>query len=68
MQFSEELRDRLSWVIKIRFVIITFVFAIDYAIRVLVPTPGNLASIKYLGIVVVLWYTDSLFFLLPSAH
>jgi two-component system sensor histidine kinase PilS (NtrC family) len=64
MQFSEELRDRLSWVIKIRFVIITFVFAIDYAIRVLVPTPGNLASIKYLGIVVVLWYTVSLFFLI----
>jgi two-component system, NtrC family, sensor histidine kinase PilS len=64
MQFSEELRDRLSWVIKIRFVIITFVFAIDYAIRVLVPTPSNLTSIKYLGIVVVLWYTVSLFFLI----
>jgi two-component system sensor histidine kinase PilS (NtrC family) len=64
MQFSEELRDRLSWVIKIRFVIITFVFAIDYAIRVLVPTPSNLESIKYLGIVVVLWYTVSLFFLI----
>jgi two-component system, NtrC family, sensor histidine kinase PilS len=64
MQFTEEVRDRLSWVIKIRFVIITFVFAIDYAIRVVVPTPGNLASIKYVGIVVVLWYTVSLFFLI----
>ena len=64
MQFSEELRDRLSWVIKIRFVIITFVFAIDYAIRVMVPTPGNLASIRYLGFAVVLWYTLSLFFLI----
>lgn len=64
MQLSEELRDWLPWVIKIRFVIISFVFAIDYAIRVLVPSPGNLASIKYLGIVVVLWYTVSLFFLI----
>jgi two-component system, NtrC family, sensor histidine kinase PilS len=64
MQVTEEVRERLSWVIKIRFVIITFVFAIDYAIRVVVPTPGNLASIKYVGIVVVLWYTVSLFFLI----
>lgn len=64
MQLTEELRDWLPWVIKIRFVIISFVFAIDYAIRVLVPSPGNLASIKYLGIVVVLWYTVSLFFLI----
>lgn len=64
MQFSEELREWLPWVIKIRFVIITFVFAIDYAIRVVVPDPRNLTSIKYLGIVVVLWYTVSLFFLI----
>ncbi|MGE5326085.1 MAG: hypothetical protein ACM3NO_03530, partial [Deltaproteobacteria bacterium] len=63
-QFTEEVRERLTWVIKIRFVIITFVFAIDYAIRVVAPTPGNLASIKYVGIVVVLWYTVSLFFLI----
>ncbi len=64
IQFTEEIRDRLPWVIKIRFAIITFVFAIDYAIRVLVPTPGNLMSIKYVGIVVVLWYTLGLFFLI----
>lgn len=64
MQLSEELRDWLPWVLKIRFVIISFVFAIDYAIRVLVPNPDNLASIKYLGIVVVLWYTVSLFYLI----
>jgi two-component system, NtrC family, sensor histidine kinase PilS len=64
MQISEELRERLSWVIKIRFVIISFVFAIDYAIRVLVPSEGNSASIKSLGIVVVLWYTVGLFFLI----
>jgi two-component system, NtrC family, sensor histidine kinase PilS len=64
MQSSEELRDRLSWVIKIRFVIISFVFAIDYAIRVLVPSETNSASIKSLGIVVVIWYTVGLFFLI----
>lgn len=64
MQLGEELRDWLLWVIKIRFVIISFVFAIDFAIRVLVPSPSNLASIKYLGIVVVLWYTVGLFFLI----
>ena len=64
MKFTGELQSWLPWVIKIRFVIITFVFAIDYAIRVVVPDPRNLASIKYLGIVVVLWYTVSLFFLI----
>jgi two-component system, NtrC family, sensor histidine kinase PilS len=64
MRTSEDLRDWLPWVIKIRFVIISFVFAIDFAIRVLVPTSNNAASIKYLGIVVVLWYTVSLFFLI----
>jgi two-component system, NtrC family, sensor histidine kinase PilS len=64
MQYAEELSTWLPWVIKIRFVIITLVFAIDYAIRVLVPSPTNLTSIKYLGIVVVLWYTVSLFFLI----
>jgi two-component system sensor histidine kinase PilS (NtrC family) len=64
MQFTEELSSWLPWVIKIRFVIITLVFAIDYAIRVVVPNPNNLASIKYLGIVIVLWYTLSLFFLI----
>ncbi len=64
MQYSEELNTWLPWVIKIRFVIITLVFAIDYAIRVLVPSPSNLTSIKYLGIVVVLWLTVGLFYLI----
>jgi two-component system, NtrC family, sensor histidine kinase PilS len=64
LKFTGELQSWLPWVIKIRFVIITFVFAIDYAIRVVVPTPSNLASIKYVGIVVVLWYTVGLFFLI----
>ena len=33
MIFTDEIKDWLPWVIKIRFVIIIFVFAIDYAIR-----------------------------------
>src|SRR5712692_7764225 len=63
MQFTGELDSWLPWVIKIRFVLISFVFAIDYAIRVLAPSP-NLSSIQSLGIAVILWYVLNLFFLI----
>lgn len=63
MQFTGDLRDWLPWVIKIRFVLITFVFAIEFAIRVLAPYP-NLTSIKALGFAVILWYVFNLFFLI----
>lgn len=63
-KFAEELSAWLPWVIKIRFVIISFVFAIDFAIRGLVPSPSNVYSIKSLGIVVVFWYVLSLFYLI----
>ncbi len=59
-----EIKEWLPWVIKIRFVIISFVFAIDYAIRQLAPTPANATSIRYLGIAVILWYLLGLFFLI----
>ena len=55
MIFTDEIKDWLPWVIKIRFVIIIFVFAIDYAIHSLAPNPANAASIRYLGIAVILW-------------
>jgi len=58
----DPLRDWLPWVIKIRFVIISFVFAIDFSIRTLVANP-NPASFKYFGIVIILWYTLGLFYL-----
>ncbi len=61
MKFTGELDVWLPWVIKIRFVIISFVFAIDYAIRQVVPSPSN---IRDFGIVVVLWYILSLYFLI----
>jgi two-component system sensor histidine kinase PilS (NtrC family) len=64
MTFTGEIKDWLPWVIKIRFVIITFVFAIDYAIRQLAPNPANAASIRYLGMAVILWLTLGLFYLI----
>lgn len=64
MIFTDEIREWLPWVIKIRFVIITFVFAIDYSIHSLAPNPVNASSIRYLGMAVILWYILSLFFLI----
>jgi len=64
MRFSGELEDWLPWVVKIRFVIISFVFAIDFSIRTLAPNPANQLSIMYLGMAVILWYIFGLFFLI----
>lgn len=59
-----DLQTWLTWVIKIRFVIVTLVFAIDYAVRQIVPNPRNPISIKQLGVVVILWYVMGLFYLM----
>ncbi len=64
MNSTGDLKAWLQWVIKIRFVIITLVFAIEYAVRQLVPTPVNPFSIRYMGVAVVLWYVLALFYLL----
>ena len=64
MKFTGELQSWLPWVIKIRFVIITFVFAIDYAIEQISPSPNGVHSIEYLGGFVILWYVLNLFFLI----
>ena len=58
----DPLKEWLPWVIKIRFVIVSFVFAIDFSIRILVANP-NPASFKYFGIVIILWYILGLFYL-----
>jgi two-component system, NtrC family, sensor histidine kinase PilS len=63
MIFSDEIKDWLPWVIKIRFVIIVFVFSIDFAIHQ-VTNPASLASIRYLGMAVILWLILNLFFLI----
>jgi two-component system sensor histidine kinase PilS (NtrC family) len=59
----DQLKEWLPWVTNIRFVIISFVFAIDFAIRALVGNP-NPASFKYFGIVIILWYVLGLFYLI----
>jgi two-component system sensor histidine kinase PilS (NtrC family) len=64
MKFTGELQSWLPWVIKIRFVIITFVFAIDYAIEQISPTSSDVHSIEYLGGFAILWYILNLFFLI----
>jgi two-component system sensor histidine kinase PilS (NtrC family) len=64
MKFTGEIHAWLPYVIKIRFVIITFVFAIEYSIRQVVPDPIHPDSVKYLGFAVILWYTLNLFFLI----
>lgn len=64
MKFGGELQTWLPYVIKIRFVIISFVFAIEYSIRVVVSDAAHPDVIKYLGVVVILWYIVNLFFLI----
>jgi len=64
MNITSELQSWLPYVIKIRFVIISFVFAIEYAIRVVVPDPTRPDSIRVLGLVVIFWYIINLFFLI----
>ncbi len=64
MKFTGDLHNWLPWVIKIRFVLISYVFAIECFIRVLAPNPNTLTSIRSLGLVVVLWYVLGLFYLI----
>ncbi len=64
MKSTADLRAWLLWVIKIRFVIITLVFAIDFATRELAPGSAGAGSIERLGVVTVLWYVIGLFFLI----
>ncbi len=59
----DQLKEWLPWVTNIRFVVISFVFAIDYAIRTLAGNP-NPASFKYFGFVIILWYVLGLFYLI----
>lgn len=66
MKSTGELQVWLPWVTKIRFVIITFVFAIEFAIQQVVPDPSRPDAIKHLGVVIILWYTLGLFFLIYS--
>lgn len=64
MKSHHELETWLPWVIKTRFVIINLVFAIDYAVRSLLPSPASSFSIKYLAVIVIFWNILGLFFLI----
>jgi two-component system sensor histidine kinase PilS (NtrC family) len=59
----DQLKEWLPWVTKIRFVIISFIFAIDFAIRTLVANP-NPASFKHFAIAIILWYILGLYYLI----
>ncbi len=64
MDASDRLQQWLSWIIRIRFVIITFVFAIAYLTQELLNRPGDEISVKALGITIILWYVLGLFYLI----
>ena len=64
MNTTSELQSWLPYVIKIRFVIVTFVFAIEFSIRAVVPDPSRPDSIRALGLLVVLWLILNLFFMI----
>ena len=64
MKPAGELQFWLPWVIKIRFVIISFVFAIEFSIRQLLPRPNSSHFIESLGVAIVLWYVLGLFYLI----
>jgi two-component system sensor histidine kinase PilS (NtrC family) len=64
MIFTDEIKDWLPWVIKIRFVIIVFVFAIDFAIHSLALNPASTTSIRNLGVAVIFWLILGLVFLI----
>jgi two-component system sensor histidine kinase PilS (NtrC family) len=64
MKFTGELHAWLPYVIKIRFVIITFVFAIEFSLRQVVPDLSHPEAVRNLGMVVILWYILNLFFLI----
>ncbi|HEV2418551.1 MAG TPA: hypothetical protein VGX94_12165, partial [Terriglobia bacterium] len=66
MKPSDQLQQWLSWIIKIRFVIITFVFAIEFTVRqFLAPPPGH-APVMHFVEAIVLWYVLGLFYLIYS--
>jgi two-component system sensor histidine kinase PilS (NtrC family) len=64
MKSPSQLQQWLSWIIKIRFVIITFVFAIDFSLRQLLGQPASSTYIKPFAMAIILWYVLGLFYLI----
>lgn len=65
MKPSDQLQQWLSWIIKIRFVIITFVFAIEFMVRQFLAPPGHAPVMRFVE-AIVLWYVLGLFYLIYS--
>ena len=64
MSSTNELEAWLPWVHKARFVIISFVFAIEYATRQLSLKPPGEASIRDFGVAIIFWYVLGLVYVL----
>jgi len=63
MQPLADLQSWLRWVIRIRFVIISVVFAIESALRHFAPRPSG-PSLHALAATIILWYVLGLFYLI----
>ncbi|MGO9273546.1 MAG: two-component system sensor histidine kinase NtrB [Terriglobia bacterium] len=63
MQPLADLQSWLRWVIRIRFVIISVVFAIELALRHFAPRPSG-PSLHALAATIILWYVLGLFYLI----
>ena len=64
MLITGDLKDWLPWVIKIRFLIITFVFAIQFTLGQWAPGSTDPQSLTFLSIAIVIWYVLGLFYLI----
>jgi two-component system, NtrC family, sensor histidine kinase PilS len=63
MQPLADLQSWLRWVIRIRFVIVSVVFAIELALRHFAPRPSG-PSLHALAATIILWYVLGLFYLI----
>ena len=59
MGTARQLQDWLSWLVKVRILVITFLLGIELVIRQFVPSP---VPIKYFLSLILLWYTLSVFY------
>jgi len=64
MATSRELHDWLSWLIKVRILVITFLLGLELVIRNFTPT---LVPIKYFLSLILFWYTLSILYAILQA-
>ncbi len=59
MGSARQVRDWLSWLVRVRVLVITFLLGIELVIRQFVPSP---VPIRYFLSLILLWYTLSVFY------